>query len=825
MNYRSIVSYIIFHFGEQVFGPGKASKRAYSASCHCFGNQAGAKRMPVEWTVIGDFLRRFFPLLALLGLRQPAAAQTPFPELAPVFQDQGALPRIDLWLPPDSLSVLLAPGNEASDYLWHATFVFTDENGTDTVKNAGLSLRGNTSRTAKKKSYKVSFNTYEPGRKWRHLEKLNLNGQHNDPTVARSKIAWDLLRRMGVPAPRANHVDLYLNGVFFGLYINVEHIDEQFTQLRFGNNDGNLYKCLYPADLAYKGSDPNLYKATFSGRPAYELQNNEAENDYADLAHFIDVLNNTPLANLPCELEKVLNVDGCIRSLAFDVLSGNWDGPAFNKNNFYLYHNTAGGRFELIPYDLDNTLGIDWLNMNWTNRNIYAWAPATETRPIYSRLLAVPDYKDRFSYYIKSFAATLFSDAFAFPYIDSLKNRIAPSAAADLFRTLDYGFTFYDFNKSYTQALPFFHTPTGLKPYFVLRRESALQQLSPGDIKPVLTNLTDNHPNSAQSIQFAASVIDDGLLASVQVCYQLDGQNLVCADMHDDGAHLDGPAGDGRYGAVFPPPGQAALLEYYVQATDAAGQYSRAPRCGFQAIAVGNAASPLVVNEFMASNTKTVQDEAGEYDDWVELLNTGDAPLFLGNIYLTDNENIPDKWKCPAIWMQPQQHLLFWADGDTGQGPNHTGFKLDAGGEFIGVFEHAGGDLVRLDGYSFGMQEADAAVGRLPDGYGPFQPLRATPGAANQALTGLAEADIAARPLAVFPNPSAGLLYLFVPATGAEDCLLTLTDARGRVVRRQLAAGVGRTAALLDISDLPSGLYAITCSMRTGIRSATVVKR
>ena len=38
-----------------------------------------------------------------------------------------------------------------------------------------------------------------------------------------------------------------------------------------------LWKCLYPADLNYLGSDPNLYKnLNNNGRPAYELNTNEA---------------------------------------------------------------------------------------------------------------------------------------------------------------------------------------------------------------------------------------------------------------------------------------------------------------------------------------------------------------------------------------------------------------------------------------------------------------------------------------------------------------------------------------------------------------------
>ena len=110
----------------------------------------------------------------------------------------------------------------------------------------------------------------------------------------------------------------------------------------------------------------------------------------------IDVLNNTQTNDLPCELEKIFNVNSYLKAMAFDILAGNWDGPLFNKNNFYLYHNEATGLFEYIPYDLDNTFGIDWFSINWAERNIYTWANDDQPRPLYWRILNVKNTKTGF---------------------------------------------------------------------------------------------------------------------------------------------------------------------------------------------------------------------------------------------------------------------------------------------------------------------------------------------------------------------------------------------------------------------------------------------
>jgi CotH protein/type IX secretion system substrate protein/lamin tail-like protein len=728
-----------------------------------------------------------------------APAQTPFPELPPVFKDD-AIPRVDVMLPPDSLAILLAPGNEQSNYHWHATFIFDNGELKDTVENVGFRLRGNTSRLSAKKSFKISFNTYVPGRKWQGLEKLNLNGEHNDPSVVRSKICWDMLRWLGVPAPRSNHADLYINGEYRGLYINVEHVDEEFVQNRFGNNDGNLYKCLWPADLDYKGADPNLYKEEFSGRRAYQLLTNTAEDDYADLAHFIGVLNNTPIAELPCELEQVFNVDTYLKAIVSDVLSANWDGPIFNKNNFYLYKNEATGLFEYIPYDLDNTFGIDWFSEDWANRDIYNWAQPGEPRPIYTRLMQVPEYRDRYSYYMQQFLNGYFHAGVLFPYLEAIKTMISPAAQADPFRPLDYGFTFVDFQNSYNEALPVFHTPIGLKPFVTTRRSSALQQLVVNDIAPVITQVTNNYPNALQDVLVTARAGDDGGLAGVEVCYKWSGQSLACVPMFDDGQHADGTAGDGLFGTIIPALNEASTLQYFVQATDNGGLQSRQPRCIFRELPVGLSTVPLVINEFMASNQSTLADEAGEYDDWLEIFSMSDVPVYLGNYFLSDRENTPGKWPFPDIWIQPQEYLIVWADKDEVQGPLHTNFKLSAGGEFTGIFDSAANGFARIDGIAFGPQATDAASGRLPNGTGPFQPVTPTPGAHNEPLTTDVFENENGIEAVVYPNPFSGEVSISFSKKGVALAEVLLSDALGNVV----AKGKGKT---IPTAGLPAGMY------------------
>ena len=189
---------------------------------------------------------------------------------------------------------------------------------------------------------------------------------------------------MQVPAPRSNHVELYINGRYYGLYINTEHVDEEFVESRFGNDLGNLYKCLYPADLTYLGSNPEDYKIN-----GYTLKTNTDQDHYDDLIDFIYILNNTTSENLPADLEPVFNVNGFLRYLAVEIFTGHWDGYSYNKNNYYLFNNLFTGKFEFIPYDTDNTFGIDWVGGDWGPRDIYHWWKTGESRPLTSKSLVI----------------------------------------------------------------------------------------------------------------------------------------------------------------------------------------------------------------------------------------------------------------------------------------------------------------------------------------------------------------------------------------------------------------------------------------------------
>ena len=695
--------------------------------------------------------------ISLLLLVLSGKAQINQPDKGWVFEDS-TVSRIDIIIDQDSLDELLLEENWYEDHEYPADMFFTRNGQTDTVLNVGFRLRGNTSRDAWKKSFKIAINSFTSGRRYNGLKKLNLNGEHNDPSIARSKLNWDLLRENEMPSTRTSHTEFYINDEYKGLYINVEHINDDFLELRYGNNGGNLYKCLWPANLHYISSNPDDYKLMAGDRRVYELKTNEEEDDYSDLAHFIDVLNNTSNANLYCELSKIFDIEDFLEILAIDVLTGNWDGASFNKNNFYLYHNPETDRFQYIPYDLDNTLGIDWFGEDWTQRNIYDWSPSWEYLPLYERIMQNEEAKDIYSYFINQIIEQFSQDGFS-GNIDDLRDMIAPYAEDDIYRTLDYGFTYQDFLDSYDQNIPYEHVDSGIKPFYVDRSNSATNQLDLQNIAPIIRYIQIDSNVIQVPITVKAFVEDESVPTEVLAIYNFNGADGSIM-LFDDGQHGDGDALDGWYANEVGNFQEAGILELQISAEDEDQQVRLTPCVPIQfSIEVS---SPLLINEFMAKNDNTIQDNTGNYSDWVEIFNNSGESINLVDYYLSDDLGDATKWAFPEVDIDPLGYYLIWCSGEPTNGENHASFKLSADGEDVALFRDTDGFSLLIDGLSFGQQSADISYGRETDADPNWVFFSIpTPGSANGVGLGIVESDNAKNSISVYPNPYSGQTSIY----------------------------------------------------------------
>jgi hypothetical protein len=397
--------------------------------------------------------------------------------------DDTRLSSIYITIPGDSLAVIY--NDVLSDHYFMARFIFDDDVKKDTLENIGFRLRGNTSRYAQKKSFKISFNEYVSGRKYQGVKKINLNGEHNDPTMIREKLFYDIWKKAGMVERRTCFVKVYINQAYYGLYTNLEEMEKEWLTRVYQQNGGNLYKCTYPADLVYLGDDQQTYKnllnSSATGGRVYELQTNKSQDDYTRLVELISVLNQQSNEQFVTNISQIMNVDLFLKALAIDVATGNWDDYAYNRNNYYLYDNPSDLRFNYIAYDPDNTFGVDWFLIDWGIRDCRYWINQSMSLPLSQKLLAIPAFFDKYKLFLDTIARSIINPDSIFSHIDSMKELIQQAAIEDTYRTLDYGYTSSDFNNGFTKAIDS-HTPYGIKPFLSARKQSILNQLHPTGI-------------------------------------------------------------------------------------------------------------------------------------------------------------------------------------------------------------------------------------------------------------------------------------------------------------------------------------------------------
>ena len=688
----------------------------------------------------------------------------------------------------DSASLVWMYDNVESDSMHVANIHYQNSFIDETVENVGFRLRGNTSRVSQKKSFKLDFNHFVPGRDFYDVEKINLNGEHNDVSIIRSKLAWDLFDSIGMTASRANHVEVYINESYYGLYISVEHIDDTFLNKRFQDDSGNLWRCLWPADLTYRGPDPEDYHPWIDDERPYDLKTNEDEYNFAQLARLVNIINNDPDS-----LDHVLDIAGFIKYLAINILTGGWDDYRSLRNNYYLYYIPNKDQFQFIPYDYDNTFGIDWFDVDWATIDPYSYYLIDNSdRPLADIIIDTGSFRNLFTHFLSFYLEHHFSLELWENWIDSTKFMIDSSAYYDVYRTLDYGFTFDDFTNSYSEnSYNNQHVKNGMKE-FIIERVSALEnQIDYLNAEPLVYDVwwEPHNPVTGDSITIHAAAFGYPGIDHINVIiHNVNNGSYDSHSMQYDPLWSTNTLEEDHWAVIIPPIDSVGDIGIRFMSTNTNQLTGVTPITGewFIKVATSLLTENVFINEFLAINDATNMDEQGEFDDWLELYNASEDTVILDNHFLTDNPDNLTKWSFPesGLTIAPYEYLLIWCDNDDEQGDIHTNFKLSGSGEFIALTNPDGETII--DFLTFAEQIADISYGRYPDGSEIWQLMDPTPEITNtQELRSNVNLIIPSQYMVHqnYPNPfnPVTTLRYDIPENGHIN--ITIYDMLGRQVK------------------------------------------
>lgn len=149
--------------------------------------------------------------------------------------------------------------------------------------------------------------------------------------------------------------------------------------------------------------------------------------------------------------------------------------------------------------------------------------------------------------------------------------------------------------------------------------------------------------------------------------------------------------------------------------------------------------SGLMINEFVASNSRGLRDRDSDEEDWIEIYNAGPDTVSLLGWSLTDNANNPRKWWFPDLEMAPDTFLIVFASNKSSSpGELHASFALSKGGEYLALVDPEG---VAVSEFApqFPPQATDISYGRYGSGPAWRYFTTPTPGAHNVILEGAYE--------------------------------------------------------------------------------------
>jgi len=203
--------------------------------------------------------------------------------------------------------------------------------------------RGSGSRDKPKKSWKVEFPSLTP---FQGRVELNLKAFFLDPTLIKEPLIARTLRDVGNAAPELRRALLFVNGVYSGVYADVEEVDQRFLAARDRTPGASLFKCGaqpgLPADLTPLGSLDEYAEL-------YEQKTGPPEA-LAELAAFAELVSDP--ATTTAELADAFHADDFLTWLAAITWATD---TAHNGGNYYLLLDPALDRWEWVNWDNDRS--------------------------------------------------------------------------------------------------------------------------------------------------------------------------------------------------------------------------------------------------------------------------------------------------------------------------------------------------------------------------------------------------------------------------------------------------------------------------------------
>jgi len=226
-------------------------------------------------------------------------------------------------------------------------------------KDVGVHFRGMSSYfmvpEGRKHSLNLSFDFADEKQLFGGYKTLNLLNAAGDPSFLRAVLYTEIASHY-LPMPKMNYMRVAINGESWGLYVNAQQFNKDFTRDYFKSTKGARWKVPGSpggqAGFNDLGDDPASYKRL------YEITSKDDPKAWADLIKVFKVLNETPPDKLESALAPIFDVDGALKFMAVEVALVNSDGFWTRASDYSLYLDEKGV-LHVVPHDVNEGMGAE----------------------------------------------------------------------------------------------------------------------------------------------------------------------------------------------------------------------------------------------------------------------------------------------------------------------------------------------------------------------------------------------------------------------------------------------------------------------------------
>lgn len=675
------------------------------------------------------------------------------------------------------------------------------------LDSIGVKYKGNSTYSANqtKNPLHIELDTYK-NQDYESYTDIKLSNVANDPSFVREVLSYHILQQY-MDAPLSNYANVYINGSLIGLYSNSESISKSFVKEHFFSKKNTFVKCNPPAGAG--PTSTNLPKLNYLGEDsasyytAYELKSDAGWNELIDLCDTLE--------NHSDHIETILDTDRALWMHAFNNVLVNLDSYSGKfAQNYYLYRN-KNGHFIPILWDFNESFGrfsqTGESNLNSTTAKAqmnHLLLATNNDYPLISQLLSNDTYKRMYFAHMKTILLENFDNDYYYTVGQTLQTLIDADVQADQNKF----FTYANFTSNLDSDIsggrgPQATTTPGIKSLMAARNTYLMGLSVFTATAPEVSDITlsDETPVIDETISISATI------TTVNTAYL-----AYRSDIEDAFTKVEMQKTNNTFSADITV--KNAYTQYYIYAeNDDAGIFSpqRAAHeyYSFTATVTETEVSDIVINEFMASNTSTLADQDGEYDDWIELYNNSSESVDISGYYLSDDAEDLKEWALPeGTILDGNSYLIIWADKDEEQTGLHADFKLSSTSESIFLTDTTRGVI---DEVSYINQSTDISYGRMANGTGSFTSMSPTPNAENSITANLENDNTTKKmELSAFPNPSSNNINLVVPNSmiGEDISVYSLTGGLIYTAKSEASQSI-------DVSNWNTGMYLIRVNTLT----------